>query len=357
MKKLKKTFKNKKILVTGFNGFKGTWLSLCLYLLGAKLYGISLKPKEKDNHFNLLNKKIFVKKKYFDIGNYHKCVNFIINVKPDFVFHLAAQSLVIRSIKDPVFNWRTNVLGFLNIMIGLNKLKKRCVAVLITSDKCYKNLNKKVLYQENDNLGGIDPYSASKASSEILFKSFYETYLKNQNNQLTVCTARAGNVIGGGDWSEKRLIPDIIKCWLSNKIISIRSPNATRPWQHVLEVVFGYLILASEMKKNSKLNGESFNFSSNKIKNVSVLKFLKKIQAKNLKIKWKILRNNKFYESRLLQLNNKKAKKLLNWRSSLTLDETVYLVVEWYKQFKSDKKKIFDISKKQIDFYFKKLIK
>ncbi len=355
MNKFKKLFRNKKILITGFNGFKGTWLSLCLYLLGAKLYGVSLKSKQKNNHFNLLKRKIFIKEKYFDISNYNKTVNFIIKTKPDFVFHLAAQSLVFKSIQDPVFNWRTNVLGFLNIMIGLNKLKKKCIAVLITSDKCYKNLNKKILYNENDILGGIDPYSASKASSEILFKSFFETYIKNKNKALTVCTARAGNVIGGGDWSKKRLIPDCMKCWLSKKEILIRNPNATRPWQHVLEAVFGYLKLANEMKKNPKLNGESFNFSSNNIKNVSVLKFLKKIQNKDLNIKWKILKNNNFYESRLLQLDNKKAKKLLNWSSKLSFDETVNLVVEWYKQFKNNKKKIFDTSQKQINFYFKKI--
>ena len=355
MNKFKKLFRNKKILITGFNGFKGTWLSLCLYLLGAKLYGVSLKSKQKNNHFNLLKRKIFIKEKYFDISNYNKTVNFIIKTKPDFVFHLAAQSLVFKSIQDPVFNWRTNVLGFLNIMIGLNKLKKKCIAVLITSDKCYKNLNKKILYNENDILGGIDPYSASKASSEILFKSFFETYIKNKNKALTVCTARAGNVIGGGDWSKKRLIPDCMKCWLSKKKILIRNPNATRPWQHVLEAVFGYLKLANEMKKNPKLNGESFNFSSNNIKNVSVLKFLKKIQNKDLNIKWKILKNNNFYESRLLQLDNKKAKKLLNWSSKLSFDETVNLVVEWYKQFKNNKKKIFDTSQKQINFFFKKI--
>ena len=166
---------------------------------------------------------------------------------------------------------------------------------------------------------------------------------------------RAGNVIGGGDWSEKRLIPDCMKSWLLNKIIPIRNPKATRPWQHVLEAVFGYLILAKVMKKNPKLNGESFNFSSNKIKNVSVLKFLKKIQFKNLKIRWKILKGNNFYESKLLQLNNRKAKKLLNWTSKLSFDETASLVVEWYMQFKSNKKKIFNISKKQINFYLKKV--
>ncbi len=355
MNKLKNVFKNKKVLITGFNGFKGTWLSLCLYLMGAKLYGISLKSKEKNNHFNLLKKKIFVKKRYFDIESNKRTINFILKTRPDFVFHLAAQSLVFKSIQNPFFNWKTNVIGFLNILIGLNKLKKKCVAVLITSDKCYKNLNKEILYNENDILGGIDPYSASKASSEILFKSFYETYLKGKNNMLTVCTARAGNVIGGGDWSEKRLIPDCMKSWLLNKIIPIRNPKATRPWQHVLEAVFGYLILAKVMKKNPKLNGESFNFSSNKIKNVSVLKFLKKIQSKNLKIRWKILKGNNFYESKLLQLNNRKAKKLLNWTSKLSFDETASLVVEWYMQFKSNKKKIFNISKKQINFYLKKV--
>ena len=184
MNKFKKLFRNKKILFTGFNGFKGTWLSMCIYILGDKLYGVSLKSKQKNNHFNLLKRKIFIKEKYFDISNYNKTVNFIIKTKPDFVFHLAAQSLVFKSIQDPVFNWRTNVLGFLNIMIGLNKLKKKCIAVLITSDKCYKNLNKKILYNENDILGGIDPYSASKASSEILFKSFFETYIKNKTRRL-----------------------------------------------------------------------------------------------------------------------------------------------------------------------------
>ncbi len=354
MKNLKKKFRNKKILITGFNGFKGTWLSLCLYLLGGKLYGVSLRTKEKNNHYNLLKKKIFVQEKYFDIGNFKRINNFISKTRPDFVFHLAAQSLVFKSVQDPIFNWRTNVMGFLNIMISLSRLKKKCVGVLITSDKCYKNINKEVFYKETDTLGGIDPYSASKASSEILFRSFYETYLKNKNKFLTVCTARAGNVIGGGDWSEKRLIPDSMKSWLANKKILIRNPNATRPWQHVLEAVFGYLVLAEKMTKNKNLNGESFNFSSNKIKNVSVIKFLQKIKTKKINIKWKILKNKKFYESKLLQLNNKKAKNLLNWGSKLTLDETVTLVVEWYKQFKSDKKKIFNISVKQINFYFKK---
>jgi len=354
MKNLKKKFRNKKILITGFNGFKGTWLSLCLYLLGGKLYGVSLRTKEKNNHYNLLKKKIFVQEKYFDIGNFKRINNFISKTRPDFVFHLAAQSLVFKSVKDPIFNWRTNVMGFLNIMISLSRLKKKCVGVLITSDKCYKNINKEVFYKETDTLGGIDPYSASKASSEILFRSFYETYLKNKNKFLTVCTARAGNVIGGGDWSEKRLIPDSMKSWLANKKILIRNPNATRPWQHVLEAVFGYLVLAEKMTKNKNLNGESFNFSSNKIKNVSVIKFLQKIKTKKINIKWKILKNKKFYESKLLQLNNKKAKNLLNWGSKLTLDETVTLVVEWYNQFKSDKKKIFNISVKQINFYFKK---
>ena len=353
MNKLKNIFYNKKVLITGFNGFKGTWLSLCLYLMGAKLYGISLKSKEKNNHFNLLKKKIFIKKRYFDIESNIKIVNFINDIKPDFVFHLAAQSLVFKSIKNPVFNWRTNVMGFLNIMIGLNKLKKRCVAVLITSDKCYKNLNKKFLYKEDDILGGIDPYSASKASSEILFKSFYETYLKSKNKLLTVCTARAGNVIGGGDWSEKRLIPDIMKSWLSNKVISIRNPNATRPWQHVLEALSGYLLLGYNLRKDKNISGQSFNFGPDLRKSYNVENILKLAQKNWQFSKWEISKKKltKFREAKLLSLNSSKARKILDWKLKISIRSVVQFVILWYQTFYFHKKDLIKITKQQLKFF------
>jgi len=343
-----KLFKNKKIIITGFNGFKGAWLSIWLSHLGAKLYGISLKNKDKNNHFNLVRNKINLKEFYLDIRDRKKIDLTIKKIRPDFVFHLAAQSIVYKSIRKPTFNWETNVIGFLNILLSLSNLKKKCVAVMITSDKCYKNLERTKGYSENDILGGEDPYSASKASSEILFHSFFKTYISKKNPFLRVATARAGNVIGGGDWTEKRLIPDCMKKWLNNRIVNLRNPQATRPWQHVLEALNGYLTLAKKLSQDENINGHSFNFSSNKIKNETVLDFIKKIKHIWPSIKWKINKQNKFYESKLLQLSNTKAKKVLGWSAKLNSKETINFLVEWYKSYKLDRNSVYKISLKQI---------
>ena len=225
---------------------------------------------------------------------------------------------------------------------------------MVTSDKCYKNLERIKGYSENDILGGEDPYSASKASSEILFHSFFKTYILNKNPFLRVATARAGNVIGGGDWTEKRLIPDCMKKWLYNQTVIIRKPNATRPWQHVLEALNGYLTLASKMSKDPKLNGQSFNFSSNKIRNESVIKFLNKIKIVWPSIKWKIVKEKNFHESKLLQLNNSKAKKILKWSAKLNLNQTIKFLVDWYKHFKKNKNLTYKISLDQIKLFQKK---
>jgi CDP-glucose 4,6-dehydratase len=354
LKKLK-IFKNKKVLITGHNGFKGSWLTIWLNLLGAKVIGISLKDFDQNNHFNLVKKNIKVKSYYFDIRNKTKTQNVILKEQPDYIFHLAAQSLVYKSVLDPRFNWETNVIGLFNLLESISKLKKKCFGIIITSDKCYKNLEQKKGYKESDILGGIDPYSASKASAEILFHSYYQTFLSNKKN-IRLCTARAGNVIGGGDWSNFRLIPDCMKMWLNNKTPIIRNPNSTRPWQHVLEALSGYLVLAFELTKNEKISGSSFNFSSDKIKNITVLNFLKKINKKWPNIKWKIKNKNKFYESSLLQLNNSKAKKILNWRAKLNVNETIDFVVEWYKNFKENKGIIFSVSRNQIIRFMEKKI-
>jgi CDP-glucose 4,6-dehydratase len=351
-----KIFKNKKILITGHNGFKGCWLTIWLSLLGAKIIGISLPSHETNNHFNLIKKKLNIRSFYFDISNKKKLKNIVLKEKPDFVFHLAAQSLVYKSIEDIHFNWQTNVIGVLNILEALNSLKKQCIGIIITSDKCYKNIEQKKGYKETDILGGIDPYSASKASAEILFHSYYKTFIQNKNKKLRICTARAGNVIGGGDWSNKRLIPDCMKMWLRNKKPTIRNPNSTRPWQHVLEALSGYLDLAIHLKKNATINGQSFNFSSDKIKNVTVIDFLKKIKKKWKKVNWRVIKNNNFYESSLLQLDTNKAKIILQWKARLNLNETIEFVVNWYKEFLLNKKNIYEISKKQIIKFMQKKI-
>ena len=351
-----KIFKNKKVLITGHNGFKGSWLTIWLNILGAKVIGISLKDTNKNNHFNLVRKKIEVKSYYFDIRDKNKVEKIILKEQPDYIFHLAAQSLVFKSVLNPRFNWETNVLGLLNVLESISKLKKKCYGIIITSDKCYKNLEQKKGYKENDILGGVDPYSASKASAEILFHSYYQTFILNKKKNIKLCTARAGNVIGGGDWSNYRLIPDCMKMWLNNKTPIIRNPNSTRPWQHVLEALSGYLTLALEMTKNDRISGTSFNFSSDKIKNITVLNFLKKINKKWPSIKWKIKNKHKFYESSLLQLNNSKAKKILNWRAKLNINETISYVVDWYKHFNDDKNNTFLISQQQIIRFMQKKI-
>ena len=347
-------FKNKKILITGHNGFKGSWLTIWLSLLGAKVVGVSLPDKKLNNHFNLVKTKTKVKSYYFDIRNKKKLEKVILKEKPDFVFHLAAQSLVYKSILDVRFNWETNVVGLLNVLEALNKLNKKCTGIIITSDKCYKNLEQKKGYKETDILGGVDPYSASKASAEILFHSYFKTFIENKNNKLRLCTARAGNVIGGGDWSKNRLIPDCMKMWLKHKIPEIRNPNSTRPWQHVLEALSGYLDLSLRLDRDNSINGHSFNFSSDKIKNVTVLQFLKKIKIKWPEINWKVKKNNQFHESSLLQLDTSKAKKILNWKARLDIDETIEFVVNWYKNFKKNKKNTLHVSSEQIMIFMKK---
>ena len=349
-----KNFKNKNVLITGHNGFKGTWLCVWLSLLGANIIGISLKNKTKRyNHYNLVKNKIKVKNYYFDIRNFNKFNKVIIKEKPDYIFHLAAQSLVYKSIINPMFNWETNVIGLLNLLNSIKKLKKKCTIVIVTSDKCYKNLEINKGYKETDILGGVDPYSASKASAEILFHSFFETFLKNKKN-IRICSARAGNVIGGGDWSDKRLIPDCMKMWLYKKKPVIRSPRSTRPWQHVLEAVNGYLTLSSTLNYNSKINGHSFNFSSDKIKNLTVIKFLKEIKSIWPDIKWLVKENKSFYESSLLQLNNNKAKKLLKWKAKLNFKETIEYLVSWYKEYNINKRGILKITEEQIKKFNKK---
>mgnify|MGYP001232753745 CR=1 FL=1 len=353
MQKILKRFKDKKVIVTGHTGFKGSWLSLWLHMNGAKVMGISSEIPTKPSNFRAisLNRKIISKKE--DIRNLKRLRKLFVKFKPDYVFHLAAQALVQTSYTQPVKTYETNALGTLNILESLRSINNKCVAVIITSDKSYKNLEIQRGYKENDLLGGIDPYSSSKASAELIIQTYIKSYFKIKKN-ITIGIARAGNVIGGGDWSLNRLIPDCVKSWSINKKVLIRSPNSTRPWQHVLEALSGYLILSNELSLNKKLHGEVFNFGPNNRKNFSVIQVIKEMKKNWKKISWKIVKNNKLHhESKLLKLNSDKARKVLNWRSILTFDETIKLVASWYKQYYENKSNIKYNSIKQIKFYEK----
>ena len=354
MKKLK-VFKNKRILITGHTGFKGSWLSLWFKSLGAEVLGISKDIPTNPSHFKLINLEKKMKNKFFDITNLKKLKKTFINYKPDYVFHLAAQSLVKKSYEDPLLTYQTNTIGTLNVMECLRSLTNNCIAIIITSDKSYKNLEIKRGYREEDILGGIDPYSSSKASAELIIQTYFNSYLIKKKN-IKVGVARAGNVVGGGDWSKDRLIPDCMKSWSKNKKVLIRSPNSTRPWQHVLDALYGYITLSLHLKKSNRFNGNVFNFGPPLNANFKVIDVLNLAKKSWNKVFWKIIKDKKrVYESNLLKLNSSKAKSILKWSCNLNFKETIYFVTDWYKYYYINNKNMYNFSLKQIDSYYKKI--
>ena len=348
-----KIFRNSRVIVTGHTGFKGSWLTAWLKYLGANVMGISLHPPSDPYHFKVSKIGAGIKDIRLDIRNRKKLEKKIIDFKPEFIFHLAAQSLVPISYKKPTLTWQTNVFGTLNILLSIRKLKNKCNVVIITSDKCYYNKEMKSGYKETDILGGKDPYSSSKASAELVVKSFINSFFSKKKQNIRITTARAGNVIGGGDWANYRIIPDCVKSWSKNKKAKLRNPNATRPWQHVLEAVGGYLCLAINLKFRENLHGQSFNFGPNISREYSVLKLVQTMSKQWKNVSWKALPTSKkiFYESELLRLNCEKAEKVLKWKSILKFEETIKMVTTWYRGYYSNPNSVNYITKKQIETY------
>ena len=350
-------FKNKTVLITGHTGFKGLWLTMTLLSLGSKIVGISLKPNsyQKKVLKKITSKKI--KNYFFDIYDYVKLKKILINNQPDYIFHLAAQPIVSKSYKNPLLTWKTNVIGTGNLLESLRFLKKKCAIIIVTSDKCYAVNNKKKItfLKETDILGGNDPYSASKASTEIIYKSYYYSYLRKKKN-ISITSVRAGNIIGGGDWSENRIIPDCVKHWVKKKKLHVRNPDYIRPWQHVLDAINGYLLLAKKISKTKKFNGDSFNFGpeKNSIKTVKQL-------CEIFQLYWfgpsEIYFKNKkqFSETKTLALSIIKAKKLLGWYPLMNLNKSLNLTAKWYQKYYKSVD-VVDIYFDQIK-YFKNLWK
>lgn len=356
-------FKNKKILITGHTGFKGTWLTLWLLSLGADICGISLPNKNEDekSHYNAL----CLKDKIQDIRGDIRDLTFVKGVfndfKPEIIFHLAAQALVIDSYNDPINTYTTNVIGTMNILEAIRVTPSIKVAVLITSDKCYRNDEIVYGYRETDHLGGHDPYSASKSCAEIVAHSYFDSFITNDGPACV--TVRAGNVIGGGDWSANRIVPDCEKAWCNGKSVSIRSPYATRPWQLVLEPLSGYLHLAQLLYENSfkgpnnhVLRNEAYNFGPPSSVCNTVEEVVQNLQKYWDNFSYKIeIKDSIAKECNLLKLCCDKALAYLGWEANLSFEETMRFTATWYKEFETscnnDPSKVFALSLRQIQEY------
>lgn len=350
-------YKNKKVLITGNTGFKGSWLTVWLLKLGAKVYGLSKDIPTKPSMFQALDLEKKIIHYTTDIRNLSETKKNIEAIKPDFLFHLAAQSLVSVSYDCPVDTISTNVLGTANILESLRGLDHKCIGVIITSDKCYDNVEWVWGYKETDPLGGKDIYSGSKGAAELIIKSYYHSFFCKSKSKIRVASTRAGNVIGGGDWAQDRIIPDCIKSWTQKKTVEIRSPDATRPWQHVLEPLSGYLALGMVLSKNNTFNGQNFNFGPLAQYSQTVKMLIEDLcqywDSENSNQFYKITDHTKFNEAGLLKLNCDKALLQLKWLPALEYEKLIEFTGKWYLNFYQGKIKMFDFTLSQIDEYEK----
>jgi len=328
-------FKGKKVLITGHTGFKGSWLSLWLVRLGADVIGISDQIPTTPSNFQASQVFDQIHDYRLDIMDF-EAVNAVFSKhNPDFVFHLAAQALVYPAYEKPVRTLTVNSIGTVNILEAIRQAVKPIVAIMITSDKAYDNVEWVWGYKETDRLGGKDPYSASKGMAELAIKTYVESYFKNPGEGVRIGIARAGNVIGGGDWAEKRIVPDCMEAWRENKIVDIRSPEATRPWQHVLEPLSGYLTLGVALNNDPNLHGQAYNFGPPANQDYSVRNLIDEMSLSWGNVRWNDTSKDikHLHEAGLLKLNCDKAHFDLDWLPTMEFQETVKMTVDWYKAF------------------------
>ncbi len=347
-------FNGAKVLVTGHTGFKGSWLSLWLTQLGAKVYGVSIDVPSKPSHFQSINLLDNVEDFRIDIQDRNSMKQLIDKVQPDFVFHLAAQALVRPSYENPIETMMVNAIGSANLLDALRLLNKPVTAVMVTSDKVYDNVEWTWGYRETDKLGGKDPYSASKGMAELAIRAYVDSYFTMPDSNVRIGISRAGNVIGGGDWALDRIVPDCMSAWSQNKIVDIRRPEATRPWQHVLEPLSGYLTVAASLYDCSDKHGEAYNFGPPAHQNYSVQILIDEMSKYWNHVRWNDISecHGHVHEAGLLKLNCDKALHDFKWLSTLQFEETVRMTVEWYKTFyEGGEKPMREYSIKQIEEY------
>jgi len=357
LQQLEKTYKGKKVFLTGHTGFKGAWMVACLHQLGAEVKGYALDPYTPSDLYNVANIEGYCKSVIADIRDKARVEQEILSYQPDFVFHLAAQPLVRLSYDIPVETFDVNVMGTAHVLDAVRQLEKPCSVVLITTDKVYENKEWIFPYRENDRLGGYDPYSASKGAAEIVIQSYRNSFfnpLKILEHQKGIASARAGNVIGGGDWAKDRIIPDIVRALSKGESIEIRSPHATRPWQHVLEPVFGYLILGSKLKEDPAKFSEAWNFGPYISDQLSVLDLAKiAIEAWGEGTYTTPSQIDAPHEANLLMLDISKSSNQLKWKPQYSAHQAIHKTIEWYKKTNGAEDLAKTITQEQIQDFFK----
>lgn len=325
-------WQGKRVFITGHTGFKGSWLSLWLQSLDCTLKGYSLKPETEPSLYELASIEEDMESEFGDIRDIKTLSNSINNFNPQIIIHLAAQPLVRKSYQNPIETFETNVMGTVNVLEASRNCKSLKTILVITTDKCYDNKEWDWAYRENEPMGGYDPYSSSKGCAELIVSSYRRSYFNDLN--ISIATARAGNVIGGGDWSTDRLIPDILKAFEKSEKVTIRNPKAIRPWQHVLECLSGYLILCEYLYKYGSEYAEAWNFGPNDTECVSVEHIVQKLsQYWGEEAQWEIDSSKQPHEAKYLKLDCSKAKNKLNWAPKWNLDETLESIVDWHKVY------------------------
>ena len=343
-------WKNKSVFLTGHTGFKGGWLALWLSSMGAKVTGYALAPNTTPNLFDMLAIDSLIEQSHIadirDLATLQKAMS---EAKPDIVIHMAAQPLVRYSYANPVETYATNVMGTVHILESTRTIESVRATVVVTTDKCYENRERGAGYREDEAMGGFDPYSSSKGCAELVSSAYRQSYFSKSANHLA--SARAGNVIGGGDWSEDRLIPDAIKAFESGNTLMIRNPLATRPWQHVLEPLSGYLILAQSLFQDGEKFSSAWNFGPKDTDNRSVQEVISTLcQQWGPDAKWQQDSSSQPHEAGLLKLDCSKASKQLRWEPKWNLETAIEKIIQWHKADLA-KENMQALTLKQIDQY------